>query len=469
MQFTSLSGLLFIAAAATIYNLAPYKYKPAILLLASYGFYITVDAGMLSALLASTVICYFAAIFIENRRNTENGDKVVWVAIVGLLVLYLCFFKIKGLLENSIIVPLGVSYYTFRLLSYILDIHWEKITAERNFVRFAAYTAFFPHLVAGPIQRADDFLPQIASGERIAPPRIFRGVLRIVHGLFKKLLVADSLALLTNYGFLHAGEHSSLPSILAFYLFPLQLFMDFSALTDMAIGIGLLFGIESPENFDRPFLAPNISEFWRRWHMSLTGWLRDYVFMPSRMAFRNWGDSGLMLALTVNMMLIALWHGFRSSFLTFGLIHSLYLIIDASSLRYRKRYYKNHLLAASAAALIGPVFTYHLIAIGNVFFRAASFGDGYQLLAGLFAGFENLGDYLTNIPVDDKAWLAIPLSALAIYCDSRLKRLPQSWFDIQPRWMRWAVGINALIVCLFAIMLLAAGGHETSPFLYENF
>jgi alginate O-acetyltransferase complex protein AlgI len=469
VQFTSLLGLMFIALAATIFHLVPARFKALVLVIASYSFYATVDVGMLPALIIATVTCFYAAITVENRRDGGKGGYKVLILSVCLLILYLCFFKIRGLLENSILVPLGVSYYTFRLLSYLLDIHWGKIKAERDIVRFAAYVSFFPHLVAGPIQRAEEFFPQISIQGHVASPRIFSGVIRIVNGLFKKLVIADSLALLTSYGFIHAGEDSSLPSILAFYLFPLQLLMDFSALTDMAIGIGLLFGFESPENFDRPFLAPNISEFWRRWHMSLTSWLRDYVFMPTRMAIRNWGNTGLIVALTINMMLIALWHGFRSSFLTFGVIHSIYLIVDVLSLQYRKRYYKKHLLAAGVAALIGPIFTYHLIAIGNVFFRAATFGDGYRLLLGLFSGFENFDSHIAGVAVDNKAWIAIPLSGLAILGDAWLKRLPPSLHAIRPRWLSWAAGINALIVCLFVLMLLAAGKQEISPFLYENF
>jgi len=423
---------------------------------------------MLAALIGTTIICYFSAITIERHRI--DGHSTAWlISIVGALILYLCFFKIKGLLGGSLLVPLGVSYYTFRLISYLIDVHWGKIKAERNFLNFAAYVAFFPHLIAGPIQRADDFLPQIHFKRQLVSPSFFRGITRIMLGLFKKLVVADQLALLTNYGFLHAGESSSVPSMLAFYLFPLQLFMDFAALTDIAIGVGLLFGIESPENFDRPFTAPNISEFWRRWHMSLTGWLRDYVFMPVRMSLRDWGNIGLAFSLTINMMLIAFWHGFRLSFLTFGLIHSFFIIIDVFSLPYRKRYYKNHLIAAQLAAFFGPIFTYHIVALANVFFRASTFSEGYRLLGGLFTGVENFGESLFRVSVDDRAWISLPLAGLAILGDWGIKRLPASLSLIQRRWIRWAVFVNTSFVCFFILMLLAAGNHESSPFLYENF
>lgn len=342
---------------------------------------------MALALAAATAICYLAALRIEQLRS---DGRTTWllIATVGSLVLYICYFKLLGVLASgtSVAVPLGISYYTFRLISYMLDVHWGKIEAERSPVRFAAFVAFFPHLVAGPIQRADEFLPQVRLDRAEWSSQLWRGLARILLGLFKKMAVADPLLLLTSYGFAHAGESSAVPGLLAFYLFPLQLYMDFAALTDIAIGVGLLFGIESPENFDRPFLAPNITEFWRRWHMSLTGWLRDYVFMPLRMALREWGNYGLVLSLTINMMLIALWHGFSSSFLVFGLIHSTYLIVDTLSWPYRKRYYKTHTLAAKVAALVGPVFTYHLVAIANVFFRVPTFSDGAQLLSSLTVG-----------------------------------------------------------------------------------
>jgi D-alanyl-lipoteichoic acid acyltransferase DltB (MBOAT superfamily) len=247
--------------------------------------------------------------------------------------------------------------------------------------------------------------------------------------------------------------------------------MDFSALTDIAIGVGLLFGIESPENFDHPFTAANITEFWRRWHMSLTSWLRDYVFTPLRMLLRAYGNYGLVLSLTINMMLIAVWHGFNSSFLVFGLLHSFYLIVDTLSWPYRKRYYKTHALAAKAVAVVGPVFTYHLVATANVFFRAHSFTEGMILLGGLAAGFNQFSTSLTLalLPPNHHTWVVFPFAVLAFFGDSLHKRLPVFMAQTEIRWLRWSSRSVAIVLSVFVIMILLAGHKESSPFLYENF
>jgi hypothetical protein len=218
-------------------------------------------------------------------------------------------------------------------------------------------------------------------------------------------------------------------------------------------------------------MAPNISEFWRRWHMSLTGWLRDYVFMPTRMALRNWGNAGLVLSLTINMLLIALWHGFRTSFLTFGLIHSAYLIVDVLSAPYRKRYYKKHAIAAKAAAVAGPVFTYHLVAIADVFFRVPTFSAGVQVLTGLASGLADLSDALATAaaPPNHHAWVAFPFAALAIIADAARRRWHGSAAQLDVRWLRWSAYTVTTVLCVFVVLLMLAGRREVNPFVYENF
>src|SRR4051794_20991182 len=239
---------------------------------------------MAMVLVVLSTCCYWAARIIRAQRARPLAKATVAV-VCAALVLYLCYFKARAALSGdaSFIIPLGISYYTFRLISYVVDVYWGTIEPERNWVRFAAYVAFFPHMVAGPIQRAEHFLAQVAPYRETWHFEVLPGVYRILLGLLKKLVVADRLAALVDYGFSNAGLNSPVPSALAFYVFPLQLYMDFAALTDIAVGMALLLGVRSPENFDRPFAAPSISDFWRRWHMSLTGWLRDYVFVPVRM------------------------------------------------------------------------------------------------------------------------------------------------------------------------------------------
>jgi len=472
MQFTSLSGLVFIALAAVLCRIAPIRLKPAVLLGASYLFYCTWDPWMALALLGTTAVCYGTALRIERSRSATTRTALLTTAVCSL-VLYISFFKMQSLWAagSSVAVPLGISYYTFRLISYVVDVYWHRIQAERDWIRFAAYAAFFPHLVAGPIQRAEDFLPQVRPDRTHWCSQLWRGVTRILLGFFKKLAIADQLSLFVNYGFAHAGQGSALPSALAFYLFPLQLYMDFSALTDIAIGVGLLFGIESPENFDRPFMAPNISEFWRRWHMSLTGWLRDYVFTPLRMALRNLGKAGLVLSLTVNMVLIGIWHGIQTSFLIFGLLHSAYLIIDVLSSPMRKRYYRRYPAAGKIAAIAGPLFTYHLVAVANTFFLAPTFSAGAQVLAGLAAGLAGIVDSVAaaTAPPNHHAWIGIPFAAVALFGDSLLRPWQSPGFGLRPRWQRWSAYASTSVMCIFLVLMFLAGGQRATPFLYERF
>ena len=472
MQFTSLPGLVFIALTAALCRITPVRLKPSVLLGASYLFYCSWDPWMALALLATTMICFSAALAIERSRSSTARTAVL-TGIVCSLVLYITYFKVQSLwvTDRSVVVPLGISYYTFRLISYVVDVYWERIQPERDWIRFAAYVAFFPHLVAGPIQRAVEFLPQVRPDRTHWGSQMWRGTTRILLGFFKKLAIADPLSLLVTYGVAHAGEGTALPSALAFYLFPLQLYMDFSALTDIAIGVGLLFGIESPENFNRPFAAPTISEFWRRWHMTLTGWLRDYVFTPMRMALRNWGNAGLALSLTVNMVLIGIWHGIQMSFLIFGLIHASYLIIDVLSSPMRKRYYKRHAGAAKIAAIAGPVFTYHLVAVANIFFLAPTFSAAAQVLAGLAGGWTGLGESVAAAiaPPNHHAWIALPFAAVAVLGDSLLRRSQAPGLGSRPRSHRWSAYASTAVLCIFLVLVLLAGGQRTSPFLYERF
>jgi alginate O-acetyltransferase complex protein AlgI len=471
MQFTSLAGLVFVALAAIVCRLAPVRLKPAVLVVASYMFYCTWDPSMALALLVASAICYAGALQIEQSRAAGTGSALV-AALVAALVLYICWFKLQPLLASgrSVLVPLGISYYTFRLISYVVDVHWGKIRAERDPIRFAAFVAFFPHLVAGPIQRAEEFLPQVGPRRLDWRPQVWRGIARILLGLFKKMAVADPLSGLVGYGFTHAGEGSALPSALALYLFPLQLYMDFAGLTDIAIGVGLLFGIESPENFDRPFAARNISEFWRRWHMSLTNWVRDYVFMSLRMALRDWGKVGLALSLTVNMVLIAIWHGFSTSFLVFGLIQSVYMVADVLTAPLRKKHYKTHPGAARIAGAIGPVVTYHMFAFASVFFLAPTIKAALQVLAGLGAGLSGIAGSLAAAlsPPNHHAWSALPFAVAAVLGDRVARRwAPGAHFE--PRWRRWSGYAVTGVLCGFVVMIMLTRGQHANPFLYERF
>ncbi len=467
MDFTTFKFLVFLTVVAVVYSLAPVRLRAALVTVSSYAFYWTWSGRFSLLLLSATAVAYHAAKLLE-RAATDRTKRAILVAAVAVLVGLICVFKTvflwRGLLAHQILIPLGISYYTFKLISYVVDVYRIQMPAERSFVAFAAYTSFFPQMVAGPIQRAESFLAEIHEARPATRNNVVTGVQRILLGYFKKFVVAGNLGLVVDFVYSHLGARGT-PVALGFYLYPLQLYADFSGLTDIAVGAALLLGIETPENFNAPFSAVNISGYWRRWHISLTSWLTDYVFSPLRMATRNWGDAGLVFSLTVNLVLIGIWHGLFLNFALFGLLHAFLLCVDALSARARKRLYRQHPAADRATDLFGPVVTFHLVAFGMVFFRGDSLGSiGYVI-----------GHLPGTLAPPTAALTRALVTGLAAYAlmevaDWFRRRDRQGELVAQlPPWGRWSVYACTAVTAIMAVMLLLAEGQNRNPFLYAIF
>lgn len=472
MSYTDFSYLAFLAAAAVSFRLCPGRLRHLVLLGASYAFYCTWSAGAAMLLVALTGLVFAAGIGIERARKSRAR---AWLAplVVILLAGYLLAFKIALLGRThgiaGLAMPIGISYTTFKLLGYVLDVQWGKMDASRSLADFAAYVAFFPQILAGPIQRPGDYLSQMPP----VPGRVTDALLRIGWGLSKKLLIADNLAPAVNYVYSHATGLHGTPLWVGFYLFPMQMYADFSGLTDIAIGTGRLFGVTAPENFNRPFTATSVSDYWRRWHMSLTSWLADYVFLPLRMATRAAGEAGLTFSITVNMIAIGLWHGLTVSYLAFGVVHSLYLTVDAFTSRSRAKFFKRHGQWNEAGNWLGCLLTFHLVAIGLVFFRAARITDAFWLLGHLFSGLNASGAlFWALVDSTGARALMIGLSGYAVLeLGERLRPdLLLGRASKGPRWVRWSVRCIVAVLLVFGVaLMLAHSGGPRSPFLYEVF
>lgn len=475
MNYLSVQFALFLAAAVLGYYLCPRRHRPFWLLLASYAFYVLWSPLAALGILGATVFTFWIGLLVEGKqaRNTsENLGRSTMALAVTLLLLYLGFYKLlgpmgdwlsgkaatpepwKAFLARNVALPLGISYYSFKLISYVVDVYWRKIPAERNFVAFASYVAFFPQIVAGPIQRSGDFLQQIHNLSP-SPECMKSGLRRLLLGCFKKTVIADNLGLLISLAYPHSvPSHAS--SLAAFYLYPLQLYADFSALTDIAVGAGRLFGIESPENFNEPFLASSISHYWRRWHMSLTTWLTDYVFLPLRMATRRAGNWGLAFSLMVNMLLIGLWHAVSWTFVVFGLLHGIFLVVDALTARGRLKFFKAHARWDRAATWLGPVFTFHLVAFAMVFVRAESLPQAWDVLSRLGApGLVSVGIF-----EQETRYALIGLALWILWSIAQKQR----WMrPVQaPVWGRWAFYYSV-------IAMIVKYGHNAEGFIYFKF
>ncbi|MGO9274652.1 MAG: MBOAT family O-acyltransferase [Terriglobia bacterium] len=468
MTFTSFEFVVFLPLVVALYRVCPVRLRSAFLLIASYLFYCTWSVKGAAALAGATVLTFFAAQWVGSAEATHRA-KVTALVAVCLLTGYLAFFKMAAVVPvaglGRIALPLGISYYTFKLLSYIIDVHWGKIEPERSFITFAAYVAFFPQMIAGPIQRPGDFFGQLAP----AGTAIWEGALRLAWGLGKKILIADHLAPTVSYVFSHVQGLHGAPLWAGFYLFPLQLYADFSGLTDIAIGTGRLFGILGPENFNRPYTASSISQFWRRWHMSLTTWLTDYVFTPLRMATRRAGKAGLALSITVNMVAIGLWHGLKWGWFIFGLLNATYMVVDALTSRRRARFFKAHPRLDRTTSRLGWLVTFHLVAIALVFFSARTVSDATWLLSHLWVGLGSFSSDLARLAATTGGrGLALGLVGYAgLELAERFR--PDNWWrrvePAMPPWARWWVRSTAAVLLPVGVLLLVIpAATQQAPF-----
>jgi len=471
VTFTSFKFLLILPLIVGLYHAVPVRCRVLFLLVASYVYLASFSLRAAIALAMATVFAFLTGKAAGNQKSPQRA-YLAFLSAISLLTLWLCFFKAAAVLPlgsfGKLAAPLGLSYYTFKLMSYVIDVYWGKIEPARSFTQFAMAIAFFPQITAGPIHRPADFLTQLPP----ARAALWMGLSRLVWGLGKKLLVADNLAPTVNYIFAHTHALHGTSLLTGFYLFPLQMYADFSALTDIALGLGLMFGIVGPENFNRPFTASSISDFWRRWHMSLTNWLADYVFTPLRMATRSAGTAGLALSVTINMLAVGLWHGFTWGYFAFGAINAAYLAVDVLTARKRATFFKVRPNLDWLGTWMGQLLTLHLFFAAMVFFRARTVGDATWVLSHLWSGSGTLGSAST-LAAGGTTALLLGLTGYAILELAERYRPDLWWARIEPAvpaWTRWTVRcvLGTCIVAAFFLLTVRPGSQETS-FLYQVF
>lgn len=336
------------------------------LLIASYFFYGWADWKMIPLLAIVTIVFYWLGLKIDEYNNNKpklSSYLTTFGVVFGVGVLvyfkYLGFmvhefanlfhtFGLKTDLDTfNIIMPIGISFFTFKLLSYIIEIHRGNLKPTKDIILFSTYISFFPTILSGPIDRPNDFLSQLKISHTFRIDYISEGFKRIVWGLFIKCCIADTFSFYTNNVFDNIGSHNTTTILLAACLFTIQLYADFSGYSNMAIGVAQIMGYKVRENFNRPYFSKNMAEFWRRWHMSLTSWITDYIFMPLNITFRDLGKWGLYIATSINLFVIGIWHGANWTFAFFGLYNALLLIICMETEKPRKKFEKKHQLKNS--------------------------------------------------------------------------------------------------------------------------
>lgn len=426
MLFNSLEFLLFLPTVFFLYWFVfknQLRAQNVLLLVASYIFYGWWDWRFLSLIIASTFLDYFVAIQLGKTAISKKRKLLLGISLVGNLGM-LGFFKYYNFFVASwieawssvgiameastlnIILPVGISFYTFQTLSYTIDVYRKEMEPTKNFIDFAAFVTFFPQLVAGPIERASHLLPQFYKNRTFDYQNAVDGVKLIIWGMFKKVVVADNCAFFVNKIFENPEAYSSGELFVGMVFFAFQIYGDFSGYSDIAIGLSKLFGFDLMVNFKFPYFSRDIAEFWRRWHISLSTWFRDYIYIPLG------GSKGTQWFQIRNVMIIFLvsgfWHGANWTYVVWGLFHALMflplLLFNVN---------RSHLITKSYGwldfAKIGVTFL--VVCIGWVFFRADSISDAFQYLAHLFE-LKNLGlslFYKTNANL-----MIFALSVLAV-------------------------------------------------------
>jgi hypothetical protein len=471
--FNSYAFVAFLVVSAVVFHAAPRRARSWIVLLVSCAYILSFGGLASVVLLASSLVAWFAA---QGIKRAKEGDRArIRTMAVGIIVLLgaLSLFKYGHALSGgalSLAAPVGISYYTFKLVSYVVDTYWEKIETEHDALAVLRYAAFFPQILSGPIQRAEDFFAQEKEPIAADVPMITTGLRLMLFGFFKKLVVADRAALLVDQLYARPHAHPSELLFVAPYVYAIQLYADFSGFTDMAIGAGCMFGVKGPPNFDNPYYAANIQDFWRRWHMSLSSWLGDYLFTPLRMALRDRGNAGLVVAITINMVAIGVWHGPSLTFVAFGLVNALYMSVSALTLRRRDKWFKKRPELARPRRILGALVVFQLMVIAFIPFRAETVSDAWyvfgQMVRGAPRGLLGLAHPAALFRTLD-GWnmqhLGILVLGTAVMEAVHLLRGKSVELERRPTWMRWAA--------YYAIFVATAvfGMAQSSTFIYFKF
>jgi alginate O-acetyltransferase complex protein AlgI len=478
MLFTEpLFLFVFLPLTLAIYFAAPAFARNTLITVASLLFYGFGEPKFVPIMLFSIGLNYVLAIWIERHRGGRRANLVLAIGIASDLALLLLFKYARWFLANldpvfaslgwpqwelrSIWLPLGISFFTFHKISYKIDVYRGVTKAQRNPLTLALYILFFPQLIAGPIVRYHDISDQLAT-RSVRATEFAEGIRRFIVGLAKKMLIANTVALVADTVFsLPANELGMLTAWLGVLCYTLQIYFDFSGYSDMAIGLAMMFGFRFLENFEHPYSSRSITEFWRRWHISLSRWFRDYLYIP--LGGNRAGTARTYLNLMIVFTLCGLWHGASWVFLIWGLFHGLFLVIERGGL---SRWLE------TAPPLFARLYLIIIVMIGWVFFRSESVGHASTILAAMFGSSGATADnYPPGVFLDSWTLLIVILGLVFSF---PARRWIATWFQVPGRagTELSALGETGAMLALVALLLLslmviAAGTYN--PFLYFRF
>lgn len=479
MLFNSIQFAIFFPVVTALYFLVPHRTRWGLLLAASCAFYMAFIPAYILILLVTILIDYFAAIYIEESTGPARRRLLVLSIVSTCLVLFV--FKYFNFFNQSLealaqfikwnypvkalglILPIGLSFHTFQSLSYVIEVYRGNQKTERHFGIYALYVMFYPQLVAGPIERPQNLLRQLREEHHIDCERIISGLRLMAWGLFKKAVIADRLALYVNEIYGHPRDFSGPVLVLATVAFAYQIYCDFSGYSDIAIGAARVMGFRLMKNFNCPYYAASIAEFWKRWHISLSTWFRDYLYIPlggNRVPLWRW-----YVNLLVTFGVSGLWHGANWTFVLWGVLNGFYLVMSIASEPVRNRVYRRMGLSRGAEGI--HVFriacTFGLTCFAWVFFRANSLGDAWYIVTHVW--------HSSNGPLLGPGGFSLfdaVVVAVAILVLETVQLLHQR-ITVQAVLCRLPVFVRWPVYYAFLFFLLVFGVFQRSQFIYFQF
>lgn len=478
MTYISITFYMFVLAALLLYYILPLQYRWLVLLGGSVFFYWRVmGTWMAMAIILLTVLAaYGAGLLLERQRK-----KGILAAAI-LLMIFPWFFVKNGnyvleilLHRNPVdwVVPVGISFYTLQMISYLADVFMGRITAQKNPARFLLYAIFFPQIVQGPIPRYDRLAGQLYEGHRFDERMVVGGFYRILWGFFLKLMIADRAARYVNWVYDLDHEYVGCYVLVAGILYSIELYADFAACISISKGVANLFGITLADNFHHPYLAVSVKDFWRRWHMSLSEWLKDYVYIP--LGGSRKGKIRTYINLTLTFLVSGIWHGAGLRFIVWGLMHAAYQIIGQLTQKLQRKAARALGLEKSpgASLWIRRIWTFLCVMTAWIIFRAESLRKGLQMLGSMFQ-VKNIwiftNDALLLQALDWKEWVVLAASVLILFVVSLKQEQGVSFSELvfrQPVSVRWGLYLAAI----FGIMTYGVYGmgYDAQAFIYGGF
>ena len=472
--FFPVEGAIYFAIISAIYFALPWvKARVFWLLMVSYVFYMYWNPIFIVLIIGSSLVDYLAARFIANTENIQRRKLYLSLSIlVNLGILF--YFKYYNFLRENIqflidttgmeltipahswLLPIGISFYTFQTLSYTIDVYRGHQKVEKNFFIFGLYVSFFPQLIAGPIERTTNLLPQFRKKQNFDYKRVRSGLLLILLGLFKKIVIADRFAVYSDEIFNNPTEYTGMAAIMGMFFFSFQIYCDFSGYTDMAIGAARVLGYRLMENFKGPYFSKSIQEFWRRWHISLSTWFRDYLYIP--LGGNRGGTYQLYRNLIIVFLVTGIWHGANWTFVVWGLFHGFFLIVERiGGLKILK----------NLPSVVQIFYTFIITSLGWVFFRANSMSDAVLIFQNFMVfdeSFFSVNIYDTFVDTVEFKISMVLMIVIAIIHYWEYKIDIVNNILSKPLLVRWSI----YILLIYSITLLGQYG-EAKPFIYFQF